>query len=238
MEKEINLQDIFALVWKKWWLVAISVVLCGVIFFVYSAYFIPEQFTSNGSLYVNSKAQETVSGEVNNTANLYELTTADLLVTTYKEILTSTKFFKLIEQKTDLPYPAEQLRKMVSYNSIEETCVINVSAVGMSPEEANELCTAVLDYANYAIMDIVEVGSVKTIDEASMPVSHSSPNNTLNTLIGMILGAVIACVIIFAIDYFDIRIKSAADIEEKFDLVIFGIIPNIESKNAEGGKQK
>lgn len=238
MEREINLQDIFSLILKKWWLVGICTILFGVIFFLYSTYLIPEQFTSSGSLYVNSKAQEVVSGEVNNTASLYELTTADMLVTTYKEILNSNNFFKIVEEKTNLPYPAEVLRKMVSFNSVEETCVITVSAVGRSPEEANEICNAVLENANYAIMNIVEVGSVKTIDEASMPQSHSSPNNTMNTLIGMVLGAVIACAIIFAMDYFDIRIKSAADIEDKFDLVMLGVIPAIEIESTEGGEQK
>ncbi len=235
LEKVFNVQELVELIIKKWWIVLLSIIVFGSGFYLYSRYVIDEQFTSVGSLYVNSKAQEVITpATVNNTANLYELTTADMLVESYKEILSSKAFFKIIKENTDVEYSVGQLQSMVFYDSVEETCVIKVRVVALDPKDANEICAAVLKYANNAIMDIVEVGSVKTIDEASMPTRHSSPNRTTNTIAGMCFGAALACLIILLMDYFDIRIKSTNDIEEKFDLVILGVIPSISKSQAEG----
>ena len=236
MEKEINIQDIISEALGKWWLILISVIVCGAIFFTYSKYFIPERFTSNGTVYVDNKAQEIVSSETeNNTANLYDLTTAEMLVDTYIEILSSNGFFELIKNNIDTEYEAKQMRGMVDYSRVEETGVIHISVTALSPEEANKICSAILKYANYQIMTIMEVGSVRTIDNASMPEHHSYPNNTGNTLLGMIFGGVIALIIIFLIKYFDVRIKTVEDVENKYDLVVLGTIPNMFVNNTSNG---
>ena len=104
LEKVFNVQELVELIIKKWWIVLLSVVVFGTGFYAYSKYVIDEQFTSIGSLYVNSKAQEVIApATVNNTANLYELTTADMLVESYKEILSSKAFFEIVKENIDLP---------------------------------------------------------------------------------------------------------------------------------------
>ena len=236
MEREITIQNLIQEVIKRWWLVLICVILCGAIFFTYSNFFITERFTSKGSVYVDNKAQEIISSETqNNTANLYDLTTAEMLVDTYIEILSSNGFFQLIEENTDINYTAKQMKSMVTYNRVEETGVIHIQAVAPSPEDAHMICKAVLDYANIQIMNIMEVGSVKTIDNATLPVSRSYPNVTNNTAIGMMLGVLIALAIIFLINYFDVQIKTVEDIESKYDLVVLGTIPNMFVNNTSNG---
>ncbi|MEE1043301.1 MAG: Wzz/FepE/Etk N-terminal domain-containing protein [Clostridia bacterium] len=236
MEKEINIQDIISEAMKRWWLILISVIVCGAAFYVYSEFVVDELFTSTGSVYVNNKAQEILATEnVNNTANLYDLTTAEMLVDTYIEVLSSNRFFSLIEKSIDTPYSAKQLKSMVSYERVEETGVIYVNVRSFSPEDAKQICDAVLTFANYHIMTVMEVGSVRTIDEASMPDHHSYPNITTNTLLGMIFGGLLALVIIFLINYFDVRIKNIEDIESKYDLVVLGTIPNMFINNTSNG---
>ncbi len=236
MEKEINIQEIISEALKKWWLILISVIVCGAIFFTYSNFVVDELFTSNGSVYVDNKAQKIISTEnVNNTANLYDLTTAEMLVDTYIEILSSNGFFELIKNNIDTVYEAEQMRRMVRYSRVEETGVIYISVTAPSPEDANMICSAVLEYANYQIMTIMEVGSVRTIDKASMPEYRSYPNVTTNTLLGMIFGGLLALVIIFLMNYLDVRIKGVEDIESKYDLVVLGTIPNMFVSNTSNG---
>ena len=233
MEKDIKIQEIITSIIGNWWFVAIFAVVFGIGSILYSTYMVTEQFTSYGSLYVNNKAQEIVSAEgANNTANLVDLTTADLLVETYKLILSSNNFFETVKENIDSPYTAEQLKRLVRYESIEETNIIEVYAIGATPDEAKMLCDAVLKYANYAIMNIVEVGSVKTIDSATLPKGHSYPNTTKNTMFGMIIGIFLACTIIFMRYYFDVKIKTVEDVTSKCDLVVLGVIPNMVEENS------
>ena len=154
---------------------------------------------------------------------------------TYIEILTSNGFFSTIEKNTDIPLSAGAMRSMTSYSRVEETGVIHIYVTAPSPELANAICTAILDYANVQIMNIMEVGSVKVIDNATMPTSTSSPNIPKNTMLGMIVGMLLSFGIIFLINYFDVHIKTVEDIENKYDLVVLGTIPNMFTNNSSAG---
>ncbi len=237
MEREINIRDLIEEVLKRWWLVLICVVLCGAIFFTYSNFFIAEQFTSKGSVYVDNKAQKIISPEAqNNTANLYDLTTAEMLVDTYIELLSSNGFFELIKANINIDYSPEQMKSCVSYRRVEETGVIYITATAFDPEDAQKICQAVLKCANIHIMNIMEVGSVKVIDNATLPKSPSAPNVFGNTFLGIIFGALISFAIIFFVKFFDVHIKTNEDIENKYDLVVLGTIPNMFSGNLGGGE--
>lgn len=240
MIKELNVQDLIWLAMKKWWIIVSLALVFAIVFCLASIYIIPEKYESYGSIYVNNKAQEIVeSTTINNTANLYDLTTAELLVQTYKEILKSNNFFTMIINNTNLEYRPEQLKSMVRYESIKETGIIKVYVVAYSPEEANLICSSIMKYANYAIMDIVEVGSVKTIDEATIPLAKTSPNTTKNTFLGFVFGFIVAFIVLILMYYLDTRVKSVEDIERKYDVVILGTIPSIDfSKIAENGGVK
>lgn len=236
MEKEITIQKLLQEIFKRWWLVVICTILCGAIFFTYSSMFIPERFTSVGSVYVDNKADVILSEAENNTANLYDLTTAEMLVDTYIELFSSNGFYELIKEKEDLEYSVKDLRAMTSYSRVEETGVIYISVVASTAKEAQRICSAVLKYANLHIKNIMEVGSVKIIDKASLPESRSYPSVTKNTFLGMILGILISFGIIFAINYFDVHVRTVEDIENKYDLVVLGTIPNMfDSKSSNGG---
>lgn len=237
MEKEITIQKLLREVLKRWWLVAICVILCGAIFFTYSSYFVDERFTSHGSVYADNKATEVITpdGAGNNTANLYDLTTAEMLVDTYIEILSSQGFFELIEGKIDTQYTAAQMRSMITYERVEETGVIHINVTAPTPEDAYLVCDSVLTYANTQIMNIMEVGSVKPIDRATMPTSRSYPDVTKTTLLGMIIGMLLSFLIIFLINYFDVHIKTVEDIQNKYDLVVLGTIPNMLVNNSVNG---
>ena len=237
MDKEINIQELIEVILRRWWLVVAMVIVFGASFFAYNKYMVEEQFTSYGSVYVSNKAQQVITSYTdNNTANLYDLTTSNMLVDTYKAILSTNNFFEIVKKNTDIPYTIDSLKTMVSYDSIDETGIIQVYATAFSPKEAQKLCAAVLEYANHAIMDIVEAGSVKTIDDATLPKGHSYPNVTRNTLLGMILGGLLACAIILLIYYFDVKIKSVEEIESRTGIVVLGTIPNIDTaRNSRNG---
>lgn len=237
MEKEVDLQELMSIILRKWWLVAVLAVVFGTSLFLYSRYIIPEQFTSYGSLYVNNKAQHVIASYTdNNTANLYDMTTSEKLVDTYKAILSSNNFFSFLKEKTGTKYDVSSLKKMVSYSSGEEVAIIDVYVTASSPKEAQKLCAAILENANYAIMDIVEVGSVKTIDDATLPTIHSYPNVKKNTLMGILIGIIVSCCIIFIMYYFNVKIKTVEDIQTRFDLTVLGTIPTIgETGNLNNG---
>ena len=127
-------------------------------------------YTSNASIYVESAE--------NNTANPVELTTAEMAVDAYIEILSSNIFCALIKEKLNLSYSTSEIKSMITYSRVEETRVVHISVTAPSAKDAYEICNAILLYANEQIEDVMRVGSVRTIDSATMPSGPSSYNYT------------------------------------------------------------
>ena len=200
--------------------------------------FIKEMYTSHAKIYVDNKATqilETPEGIDNNTANLYDLTTAEMLVNTYIEVLNSNGFGELIKEKTDLPYSAGAIKSMITYSRVEETGVIYIDVTAPTAKDAYEICSSVLLFANEQIENVMKVGSVKPIDSATLPKEPSYPSDIKNTAIGLLLGLLISFGIIYVINYFDVHIKTVEDIENKYDLVVLGTIPNMFTNNTSSG---
>jgi len=248
MEKEINIKELIEDILRSWWVIVIAVFAFGIAFFVYNNNFVPKKYTSYGSVYVNNKAQQIVSPQdQNNTANLVDLTTSEKLVETYVAILKTNNFFNTVRKHTDFTYTTDQLRNMVVYNSVEDSIIIEVNVTAQSPKEAQDLCKAILECANITIMDVAEVGSVKTIDDATLPLTHSYPNVTKSTFIGMLLGAFLSIAVLFLVNFFDVKIKSVEDIEKKYNvekkmnIAVIGTIPDIDEMDyntaKKGGKK-
>ena len=235
LEKEITIQKLIQEILKRWWLVVTCVILCGAIFFTYSKFFITEMYTSNASIYVDSKATQVIEKAETNTANLVELTTAEMLVDTYIEILSSNSFCKLVKEKVKLPYTTSEIRNMISYSRVEETGVVHISVTAPTQKDCYLICAGILEFANQQIEDVMKVGSIRTIDYATMPKNPSYPSDTKNTALGALLGLLISFGIIFVINYFDVHIKTVEDIEDKYDLVVLGTIPNMFANNTSSG---
>lgn len=240
LEREIDFKEVLTELLKRWWIILVCVAACGLFAYIYTSCAVPEKFTSYGSIYVNNRAERTIVSTSDATANLYDLTTAAKLVDTYKAILKSNTFFNIIKENTDITYSAEQMKDMLRYDTVEETGIIMVYATAHTPEAAQKLCEAVLDNANTAIMNIVEVGSVKTIDEATYPTYHSYPSIKKNTMLGMVLGVCLALIIIFLINFLNVTVRTPSDIEARYNLVILGTIPDMleidKKKSGKDGK--
>lgn len=156
----------FKVVFRQLFCVLIIFILCGC-----SAEKVIDEkkYTYVASVYVDNRGTEVIENNTANlydhTANLYDLTTAEMLVDTYIEILSSNGFFEMIEEKTDIPYSAEQMKRMVSYSRVEETNAVNIKVTAPTSEDSRIICDAILEYANVQIMNIMVVGSVKVIEK-------------------------------------------------------------------------
>ena len=72
-----------------------------------------------------------------------------------------------------------------------------------------------------------EGGSVKLINNAVEAKSPLPNNSVKRGLIGFVAGAAVAMLIIFLINIFDTRVKSAEELTTKYNLPILGEIPNL-----------
>ena len=232
MLKQLSIEEIIGIIFKKWWIVLLSFIIGGVLAFTYTEVFISPVYVSKGTLYVNNKGIPGMMPNVETNINANDLSVALKLVDTYTVILKSNRFMEIVSEKIDLPYTYNQLRDMVSLKGVNETEVLEVSVAAGNPEHAKIIAQAVLENSKAEIVRVVEAGSVKIVDDASTPISPSSPNKRANTLIGMILGIVISVGLMLIVELLDVSVKNEEDLVINYGIPVVGSIPRLDGINA------
>lgn len=224
LNNQLNLLDLISVFLKRWWIIFISIVVIGGVSFVYSQFFIQPIYVSKGTLYVQN-----TSYDVSENMNISDINASQQLVNTYIEILRSNTFLNIVSNRCGLDYTPKEIKSMISMASVNETEIFSVSVRNPNPEYAMKICQTILVSAQEEIARIVSVGNVKIVDNANSPTAPSSPNVSRNTFLGTLFGVILGMFIILALETLDIRVKSEADLADKYDLPILGVIPTLET---------
>lgn len=226
MERNFTINDIITIILKRLWLIITLALVGGLIAFSYSQYVLPKKYTSKITLYVyNDKA-----GQVNQTMNVNDFTLSARLVDTYMVILKSDTVLETVSSKISklgLNYSVAEIRSMISAEVVDETEVFEVRISAGNPEDAKIIADAIEQVAPAEIIRVVRAGAVETVDKATLPTTHSSPNVSQNTIIGILIGIVLACGLSFVFELMNTSIKSKEDLTEQYKLPVLTVIPNL-----------
>lgn len=228
-ELEIDILRLIKALWKKAWIIAVSMVLCGVLAFSYATFFVAPKYQSRAMMYVNNSAYSAGSSN-SGIITSSELTAAKSLVEIYVNILTSRTTMEMVAEETGLDYTYKQLLGMVSAGAVDSTEMFEIVATSTDPEEAELIVETICDILPDRISEIVDGSSVRLVDEANLPTEKSSPNITRITLIGLILGFVASCAVIVVIELLDNTIHDEDYLIEKYELPILAAVPDMNSK--------
>lgn len=218
---EIDLQKLLLAYLRKWWLI----VLCGVIAAVGTYYITANHITplyrAGVTVYVNN----TRAGEVVEYVSGSNLSASKQLVNTYVNIIGSDLVLEKVVEEGNLDYTAGQIRSMMTTAQVDDTEIFEVYITHADPAVAAQVANTIADVAPAEIEEIVEGSSTKIIDYAKVPTKRFSPSYQKNTLLGAVVGIVVAVLYITLRYLLDVRIKDSEDIEMLFELPILGQIP-------------
>lgn len=232
MKEDLAIMDIIDMIMRRWWIVLVSMITVGVMAFVFTEVFIDPTYSSDGALYVNASKVQQGQNITQST-----LSASQSLVNTYAEILKRRTFLDGVASDVGDKYSAGQLKGMIQITSANKTEIMQITVTAKSPDDAYNIAHSVLMRAPDELMRVVEAGSVKLLDDATLNHGAIAPNIRKNTLIGAILGIILGVFIIFLIEFIDTRIKSSEDIILKFDEPLLGEIPSMtEAKSRKGYK--
>lgn len=222
MKEELKIMDIVDMLMRRWWLILISMIVVGVMAFIYTEVFIEPSFQSVGALYVNATKEK-----VDQTVTASTITASQKLVNTYAEILKRRTFLEDVAKDIDNKYTVKALQHVISISSINETEIMEISVITNDPDDSYLIAHSVLMRAPDELMRVVEAGSVKLLDDAKKNAVAVSPNLRQNTLIGVLLGIILGALIIILLEFIDTRIKNAESIVAKYEEPLLGEIPSL-----------
>jgi preprotein translocase subunit Sss1 len=130
---------------------------------------------------------------------------------------------------TDCEEHDEQLKNMISANVVDNTEIFRITVTHPDPNTAELIANMIMEVFPQKISEVVEGSSARIVDYAVTPNDKASPSITKYTAIGMILGALIGCVISTCIELSDTLIRDEEYIIENYDIPVFAIVPNFKS---------
>lgn len=222
---EIDLKRIWKTVWSKIWIICISAVLCALIAFVGTVYFITPKYQSSAMFYVNNNSLSV--GEASFSLTSSDITAAKSLVDTYIVILNSRACLNDVIDYSGIDIEYDELSDMISAASVNSTEIFEIIVTSPDPEEAEILANSIAYILPKRISSIVEGTSANIVDYAVKASSPSSPSYPQNTFFGFVVGLLVSLSAIVIREIFDITIRREEDIERSCKYPILSSVPDM-----------
>lgn len=217
-EIEIDLREIFFAI-KKWiWVIAAVSFLGGLVAFCYSRFAITPIYTAENSMLVLTK--ETTL------ASLADLQMGTQLTSDYRVLTTSRPVLEEVISNLNLDTTYEKLKYNITVTNPNDTRILKISVKHPSPEMALKIVREVAEVASDFIGDMMEVVPPKIIDKGVLPQKKTSPSNTQNTIIGILIGGVLSTGVVILGAILDDTIKTEEDIEKFLELSVLSSVPD------------
>ncbi len=223
--EEFSLKQILSHLAKHFWIILLVSILCAVAGYFGSYYLIAEQYESSATMYISSNKNSSDGSDL--TYNEYNLNIK--LVNSYSELCKSNRILNAVLDETRLNIKLEDLSEMITVKSVNNTEIIKISVKSKWARTSATLANATAEVFIREIPEIIKMDNVQIIDYATISEDPVSPNLLLNTLLAFLFGLIISILIVFLVDYFDITIKDKDQLEEVFNVPVFGVIPKISS---------
>lgn len=228
---EIDLIHIFELLLMKIWIIVISGLIGAGILFYYSSTMIKPRYQSSAMFYVNNN-------NLNIGSTSFSISSADIsasqsLVDTYVSILRTRNTLETVIEKNNLDYSYNQLLSMISTSSVNSTEIFRVTVTSTDPVEACKIANGISEILPDKISEIVTGSGAKIVDYAVVNPQKVYPSVTKYTIIGLLVGAALAALIIILRDLFDDTIYDDTYLLNAYDeIATLAVIPNLDGKHS------
>ena len=231
MEKEISLVELWQGIKKNFiWIFLLSIVLGGLTFLVNQFVLAPE-YESQTTMIIGKP--EEYQGAPAKDLEYNDVMLNQQLVSTYSEIIKSREISDEVIKNLGLKFSFKEFKEKVKVEAVKDTELISITVSDTIPERAMDIANETAEIFQKKIAYIMKVDNVQILDEAVLPKEPVAPRVILNTLLGFILGGMIATFIAIVKELLDNTVKSSEQIQEEYGLPVLGILPKIKGK---GGK--
>lgn len=223
---EVDLQALLSTYLRKWWVISICLLLAGAIAFACTYFLITPVYQAKVSVYVNNRGSQNA-----NYVSPSDLSASSQLVETYMSMVSSDRVLDKVSDKMNNAYTTNQIRSCMAVSQVKETEIFHIYVSHTVPEEAARIVNTIAEIAPTEIAGLVEGSSARVVDMAKVPEAPASPSYIKMTMLGGVLGALIAVAFITVQFLQDTRIKDEDDLLALYNLPILGRVPDFDQDN-------
>ena len=232
-EIEIDLLKVAQVLLRKAKFIIAITLLVAVATFAVTYFFITPMYTSTAMMYVNNSSFSL--GNTSFSISQGELTAAQGLVDTYIVILKSRTCLESIIDQCSLEYDYEELYDMIESEAVNSTEIFSIDVTSKSPHEAERIANTITQVLPERISSIVDGSDVRIVDYAVVPSERTSPSFTLNTVIGALVGFVLAAAIVILRYMLDDQIHEEDYLTQTYpNIPLLAVVPDMLASEGKG----
>lgn len=229
-ENEIDLLELFYVVLHKWKMIVLSLLLTGACGCLISVFLITPQYESTSVLYVLSKSTSITS--------LADIQMGSSLTNDYVEVVTSRPIIEQVIQNlglTDETY--ESLKDKVSIDNPANTRLLKITVRDPQADIAKAIADELADVSKSFISIKMDQAAPTVTQYGYADGEPVTPNTVKNTVLGALIGAVLAIGVVIVSYLLNDTIMTTDDIEKKLGMTVLASIP-MDEVEYDGKKSK
>ncbi|MDE6962367.1 MAG: protein-tyrosine kinase [Lachnospiraceae bacterium] len=222
---EVDLLEIINALLGGVWLILGTGLLAAVVSFAISKFVLTPTYESTTKIYILNKSEST-------TVTYSDVQMGTQLTKDYAELINSRYVLETVIAKLSLDeMEYEDLLDRVSVHTPTDTRIVSITVTDTSPLKAMDIANCIREVAGEHIQNVMDIDAVNVVEEANFPTEKAGPSIPKWTLLGGILGALVACAAILVHYLLDDTIKTSDDVEKYLGLSTLALIPVAVDEN-------
>ncbi len=259
MNIDESIQKIIAILLKKWKLLVIFGLIGTIIAYAYTNRFTTLTYTStveflayvddtNQELQDSSSAAQSSNGSSTNEQQRISQTSkmnyAMKMLATYIEVFSTTAFNETVSEHLlknyGIEYSAGAIKASTVIEAIEDTSMFRMKVTTTNADYSYYIAQSLVECVPESMANTNKGLVLASVEDPPLKAgSAESMNYPKKCLIGALAGIILAAAFVIIKDLFDIRIKGADDLAEKYAIPVLGSVPYFDdgsNKSKKGGK--
>ena len=235
-EDEIDLVELFYLLWGHMLQIIACVIVGGAAAFAYTYFMVTPLYQTASKMYV-------ASATYNSVVDIYDMQLGSQLALDYQQPILSRSLMEDVAEALELGIEPAGIASMVSVNNPEDTRIIEITVTCPDPQLAADLANEIAYQASVHLPRIMESPAPNIYEDALVPEQKTSPSYSRNTLLGAMALAVVYCGILVVRYLMNDSFTTPEEINRCFGVQPLAVIPEGKmdagrSKHAHGKGNK
>ena len=232
-EDEIDLVELFYLLWGHMLQIIACVIVGGAAAFAYTYFMVTPLYQTASKMYV-------ASATYNSVVDIYDMQLGSQLALDYQQLILSRPLMEDVAEALELDVRPETIASMVSVYNPEETRILTITVTCPDPQLAADLANEIAYQASVHLPRIMESPAPNIYEDALVPEQKTSPSYSRNTLLGAMVLAVVYCGILVVRYLMDDSFTTPEEVNRCFGVQPLAVIPegNLGSRRSKHAQEK
>ena len=218
-ELEIDLKELFFELLSHWKILTVSTIMAAAIALVASKFILVPQYESTSALYVLS----------NSITSLADIQIGSSLTNDYIVVVKGRPILDQVIENLNLDETYASLEDRITLENPADSRILEITVRDTDPNRAKVIADEMASVASDYISIKMDQSAPTTIQNGYADGEPVSPHVGMNTLIGAIVGFLLAAAIITISYLLDDTIMTDEDVEQKLGMNLLGSLPEVTS---------